>query len=983
MSNFLGQPFSQWVKDQIEARQISLGKFSPISDKDLQFYTTKTPFLRLASSVNLTNKGSKGNQIENSVLQKLIKAGVSEDLIKDDLLAKNFILQGGTVDENGGLKFGLNNGSSIFNGAYGWGGVNSNSRGYVPLPGITNADVTYYNNGALSKTTINIRCYSKEQFQLLDVLYLRPGYTLLLEFGHSQYLQKSGDTTTLESFPNFLTTPMSLLLEGNTNQYKLYDAIDKAREDYQGNYEAVFGKITKFNWQFNPDGSYDCQVQLTSVGDVIESLKVNITSDSKKPEEKVTEGDSSTSTEGVDDPPSSPLIANATKTLINSFLFKVYQDVKNSGIDPGAKQINVKSYNIEGFRNEKGNKPKTVKYPKALIYRTGVTTDDGTENPQVYIKYGVFLSFIQSKLLLYNLKTETPQFVFDMNLEDLANDENVILTIPGQISTDPRVCLIPYSNFSITDDGGGTIELGDTSANKVLKTIGFGYKDEVFLGRIANIMVNVNYIANTINNMTPDEEGNIKLLDFLRSLQNGMIKATGGINKYDLRMSQDGTKVQFIEEIPQRFSNPPSETEYTRFNVYGVKPGVDGSFVRNINLTADLSNDFATMISIGAQSNSNQLGGNATSFSNYNAGLQDRIIEEKVSSPDADKEEKSGEESVSKKQQLSDIVEAQLPTFTSIYANTQWNSEDISSYQENMTTALDLALGILTDSTSNEEAQLQAPFFLPFNLSLTIDGLSGMKLYQKFLMTDDILPPSYENDGVDLQLKGVNHKIDTSAWVTELETLSVPRDVLSPIKRPPQQKATEAATTYTRSTGTLPPTSDVEPPPSSDPLSITRFNAMQKSYNEVFKRDGQVSGMCARWSYNMAANYVSFLRGGQLVNPQLAAGGNANNNLQYYNNLVKLGYTKSQSTGLTKAACIAKIQNTQWGYGDVIAYYANDKPPAGSNTHWKYGHTQIYVGTINSIGWSTSKSTNYNTDFPYRSRQSNNWNLLIFRAPSK
>jgi len=33
MSNFLGQPFSQWVKDQIEARQISLGKFSPISDK--------------------------------------------------------------------------------------------------------------------------------------------------------------------------------------------------------------------------------------------------------------------------------------------------------------------------------------------------------------------------------------------------------------------------------------------------------------------------------------------------------------------------------------------------------------------------------------------------------------------------------------------------------------------------------------------------------------------------------------------------------------------------------------------------------------------------------------------------------------------------------------------------------------------------------------------------------------------------------------
>jgi hypothetical protein len=980
MSNFLGKPFSQWVKNQVEVRQTSLGKFSPISDKDLQYYTTKTPFLRLASSVNLTNKGSQGNQLDNSVLQKLVSSGVSEELIKGDKLAKNFILQGGVVDENGGLKFGLNNGSSIFNGAYGWGGVNNNSRGYVPMPGITQADVTYYNNGALSKTTINVRCFSKEQFQLFDVLYLRPGYTLLLEFGHSQFLKKSGDKVTLETFPDFLTTPMSLMLEGNTSQFGIVDAIEKARETYQGNYEAVFGKITKFNWQFNTDGSYDCQIQLTSVGDVIESLKVNITSDSKVP---VTEEEGTTEdTTSTDDPPEPPLIANATKTIINSFLFKTYQKIKESVVDPGAKTINTKELKIEGFRDQKGNKPKTLTFPKGIIYRTGVTTDDGSENPQVYMKYGAFLSFIQAKLLLYDLKTETPHFVFDMNFDDLDNDENVILRIPGQISADPRVCLIPYSNFSIKDDAGGAIELGDTAANTVLKGTNFFYKQEQYLGRLANIMVNINYIVNTLAGMSQDEEGNIKLIDFLRTLQTGMINVTGGINKYDLRMSQDGTKVQFIEEIPQRLSNPPAEVDYTRFNVYGVKPGVMGSFVRDVNLTADLGQNFATMISIGAQSNGNQLGGNATSFSNYNAGLKDRIIQEKVSSPDADKEEQTGSETVSKQQQLADIITQQEKTFTSIYANTQWNNEDVASYKENMSTAIELALGILTDANGKKKAQLQAPFFLPFNLSLTIDGLSGMKLYQKFLMTDDILPPSYEKDGVDLQLKGVNHKIDSSAWLTEMETLSVPRDVLSPVARPPQQTAVKPSQTYTRKTGNLPPTSDVEPPPSSDPTSVTRFDAMQKSYNEVFKRDGQVSGMCARWSYNMAANYVSFLRGGQLVNPQLAAGGNANNNLQYYNNLVKLGYVKSQSTGLTKAACISKIQNTTWGYGDVIAYYANDEPPAGSNTHWKYGHTQIYVGSINSIGWSTSKSTNYNTDFPYRSRQSNNWNLLIFRAPA-
>ena len=183
--NFLGEPFKPWVTEQINVRQESLGKFSNIPLKDIQSYSTSTPFLRLASSVNLTNKGHQGVELENSVLKKLSNSFDSE-LISGDQLAKNFILQSGVVSSTGensfsGLQSGLNNGSSPFNGAYGWGGTTE--RGYVPMPGITAANVEYQNNGALSKTTITVRCFSKAQFQLLDVLYLRPGYTLLLEFG--------------------------------------------------------------------------------------------------------------------------------------------------------------------------------------------------------------------------------------------------------------------------------------------------------------------------------------------------------------------------------------------------------------------------------------------------------------------------------------------------------------------------------------------------------------------------------------------------------------------------------------------------------------------------------------------------------------------------------------------------------------------------------------------------------------------------------
>ena len=273
MDNFLGTPFDPAVKTQVEVRQNSLGKYSNIPSKDLQYYTTKTPFLRLASSVDL--------EFYNPLVgvpKQLKNLGYDIDTWDGDYLAKSVILQAGVVSLNednkfGGLQTGLNNGSNLFNGAYGWGGTAE--RGYVPMPGITNADVTYYSNGALSKTTINIKCFSKAQFQLIDILYLRPGYTLLLEFGHSVWLDNEEK---LQSMDNFLTEPMSKFLtpEG-TNQYELYKTIEKARKDYDYNYEAVYGKISNFNWQFNSDGSYDCQVQLTSIGDVISSLKCNIT----------------------------------------------------------------------------------------------------------------------------------------------------------------------------------------------------------------------------------------------------------------------------------------------------------------------------------------------------------------------------------------------------------------------------------------------------------------------------------------------------------------------------------------------------------------------------------------------------------------------------------------------------------------------------------------------------------------------------------
>jgi len=292
MEKFLGTPFDPEVKKQVEVRQESLGKYTNIPSRDIQAYNTKTPFLRLASSVNLDFTFNNGtSDLEEGIPKKLQQLGYDVLTWDQDYLAKNIILQGGVaaVDDDPfvetpdgrpftggfkGLNKGLNNSAEeIFSGAYGWGGTKE--RGYIPMPGITTADVTYYSNGAFAKANINIKCFSKSQFQFIDILYLRPGFSLLLEFGHSVWLDNNKD---LQSMDNFLTEPMSKLLTSDgVNQYQMYKAIEQARKDYNYNYEAFFGKVSNFNWNFNSDGSYDCQVQLTSMGDVIQSLKCNIT----------------------------------------------------------------------------------------------------------------------------------------------------------------------------------------------------------------------------------------------------------------------------------------------------------------------------------------------------------------------------------------------------------------------------------------------------------------------------------------------------------------------------------------------------------------------------------------------------------------------------------------------------------------------------------------------------------------------------------
>jgi hypothetical protein len=57
---------------------------------------------------------------------------------------------------------------------------------------------------------------------------------------------------------------------GPINFYRTY---------YAGNYDGLLGKVSNFSWAFMEDGSYDIEITIISLGDVVESLKLNISTD--------------------------------------------------------------------------------------------------------------------------------------------------------------------------------------------------------------------------------------------------------------------------------------------------------------------------------------------------------------------------------------------------------------------------------------------------------------------------------------------------------------------------------------------------------------------------------------------------------------------------------------------------------------------------------------------------------------------------------
>lgn len=726
--SIFGSSFDDFVSQQLNIRSnILAGTNSANIPKGnlpktgLPYTLSNDAFVRLSSSVNIDE-------------DKALLFGRKD--YQGSGLAKNYILQGGTLlynkDKN---KFGLRGGLS----SYQVGGVGD--FGLRPMPGIVSANVISRGRwGSLREATIQVKCFNREQLSIIETLYLKPGYTILLEWGNSTFYNNSNKIITNTRLIDFF-------VEGKTLDEIHKEILDK-REQYSGNYDGFVGPIDNFNIKQQADGTYNCTVKAITWGTIIESLKANKTTNiSQNSINKITV---------IDD--LSTLIA--PEKLDQSRLECILDVIKrtsNQGKYNNGKTWSVpipdifnEYFDTDKFGHSIFKNPTPVDSDKLTTFSVVPFTlsSDGSKselNLNTYISLGSLLSIISKNCLLYTTNN-TPIVNVNFNPSD-----NLCYSPELHISMDPNICLIRYDGPDYKPFG---LSKGVNNINGVLPI--FKKPNSKTIGYTMNIMLNIDFLIRQLQIVDGNRE--IHVYDFLTNIINEVKIALGNVNEFNVGYDSNTntytiTDTQILDD----------SGELTIINTTGLK-----SSIRDISIDSKLSNSLATLIAIGAQA-SNQFneGIDSSMFLRYNNGLTDRILPIKKNTTT---EQFLGLEEYNNKLEVDKRAEFIKKFIANAYNKLLLVSNDINLCK-NYYSEIIKTIKVKSNTSSA---------VIPFTFNLKMNGISGIRIGQLFSIEPNRLPKSYldpknQNQPVVAFLVTVHeHNIENNDWTVSIGGQAAP-----------------------------------------------------------------------------------------------------------------------------------------------------------------------------------------------------------------
>ena len=293
------EPFNKYVTDQLKTRQSLLfnGNLGNRPELFHAYTTQKQACLRLSSGVNIKQENDfLGEGEEELIGSEYARKWVLEAGILDVDRERTYRTDSSLTDENidnpiaeevestdttetdasgqttykGIPRSGIGPG-----GAYGDPVLRSDrdgDYGIVPMPGIIDATVrTKSDDGSLREAEINFVCHNRRQLEALELLYMRPGYVLMLEWGWNGYVSNFKE---VEAFPGALTE----FWDPNSTLETINQAIRRRKVNSGANYDAIVGFCRNFSFKANGNGGFDCTTEIIGQGELLESLKSAVTS---------------------------------------------------------------------------------------------------------------------------------------------------------------------------------------------------------------------------------------------------------------------------------------------------------------------------------------------------------------------------------------------------------------------------------------------------------------------------------------------------------------------------------------------------------------------------------------------------------------------------------------------------------------------------------------------------------------------------------
>ena len=629
--NIIGEPIKKIIGKQVDLRQKIHGagyNESSIqrSPAVLNFLNNKNAWIKLASGVSLDNgkrlKALSEAETSNYFTENDIAALTGKNLAKNYILFNTMqsLIKGDDVnptiyETRRGIRT-TNSWSGSNNKMYG--GMGGNSRGLQPVPGITGIKVESINRGSIRKATVTLKAFNKFQFGIIEILYLKLGYLMMLEWGWDKYID-SIDENNNPIIKNVESTIIEnqWFKDGYVSQLDMLQNIESFVNRYKGNYQGFFGKVNNFSWTLNADNTYDITINLITIGSVIESINAVVPSSpltTKEIKERTSalkefykiKTENKESEEGQGD---NKVITNLGSDRISSFI---------------AQKI-LSFFNTENnFENDKDYYDfENVILPQSDSSANSLNASENNKakippNSRYYIRFEKLLNVIEDNVIL-KIKSSDPNnppeptITFEKSLES-----TIINYEPNLIPLDPSICIFKPVY---------TEELGITKTINLPSFSGLEdfvvEKDNVYYGKLMNVYLNLDYVS-TVLNTNKNEKNELNLYDFIQKLLDGINRCMGNIPDLSVSIKNDRV-IYFLDENPitgYNFVYPPKSKE-VEFNVIGYTPTKGSTFVTDFNFQTKITPKLMTQISIGATAN-----GTAVGYQNWNQGLTNRFENE-------------------------------------------------------------------------------------------------------------------------------------------------------------------------------------------------------------------------------------------------------------------------------------------------------------------------------------------------------------------